>query len=154
MTIELRAWRDPAAIRFAAMAQMPMSDVPTEQRPWCTHCGWVPADHACTAVEMSAEDEASALAALDGGTAATPAVVTYLASYCGVMEWTTPAGWIVRVFNDCGEWDYIASITSPDGRDWEYPFEAHGAAMTERIADWTPVPENYGGWPSIDLCPP
>jgi hypothetical protein len=35
-------------------------------------------------------------------------------------SYTTPCGWSLCVFNDVGEWDYLESIKSPDGREWNY----------------------------------
>lgn len=34
-------------------------------------------------------------------------------------------GWKVRVFWDCGDWDYIDEVEAPDGRVWEWglPFD-------------------------------
>jgi hypothetical protein len=29
-------------------------------------------------------------------------------------------GWKVRVFWDCGDWDYIDEVEAPDGRVWEW----------------------------------
>lgn len=29
-------------------------------------------------------------------------------------------GWLVRVFWDCGDWDYIDQVEAPDGRVWEW----------------------------------
>ena len=122
--------------------------------PWCDHCGWVEFSHACHVTEMSPDDEFAALAELNAICADHPAVVAFEAAYCGVMEWRTPNGWLLQVFNDCGEWDYVQRIIASDGREWDYPFESSGLAMTERIADWTPAPANYGGWPKIECCPP
>ena len=33
----------------------------------------------------------------------------------GEIEFVTPSGWRVSVFNDCGSWDYIDSIHNPEG---------------------------------------
>jgi hypothetical protein len=116
---------------------------------------------------MTDADEAVALAELDAVSAATPAVLVYpradtppvsTAWYCSVFEWRTPNGWTIRVFNDCGEWDYVEELEAPDGRVWLYPhFVDDGRtwnALTEKLADWSPKPENEGGWPHIDECPP
>lgn len=31
-------------------------------------------------------------------------------------------GWKVRVFWDCGDWDYIDEVEAPDGRQWWWGF--------------------------------
>jgi len=122
--------------------------------PWCRHCGWIEMSHVCHVTEMTADEECVALAELNAVTAHNPATVTHVAEYCGGMEWRTPSGWLVQVFNDCCEWDYLQRLIAPDGREWEFPFQASTLAMTDRIADWTPDPENYAGWPRIEVCPP
>lgn len=35
---------------------------------------------------------------------------------CGNIEFRTSDGWSIVVFNDVGEWDYLDSVLSPDGR--------------------------------------
>jgi hypothetical protein len=37
-----------------------------------------------------------------------------------VIRYRSPCGWILAVFNDVGEWDYLEDITSPDGRTWDF----------------------------------
>jgi hypothetical protein len=37
----------------------------------------------------------------------------------GDIEHVTSNGWRVVVFNDCDSWDYVASVTAPDGRHFE-----------------------------------
>lgn len=39
--------------------------------------------------------------------------------YCGNVEFQVD-GWRVTFFNDCGELDYVDSVTAPDGRAAEY----------------------------------
>lgn len=45
----------------------------------------------------------------------------YLAAHYGNVSYITDNGWLITVFFDCGEWDYIDSITSPEGETimWE-----------------------------------
>ncbi len=126
----------------------------------CNFHGWVYPWHECKAVEMTPEDEAAAIAALEAVTAATPAVLVYPTGspnahsgwYCGTWEWRTHSGWVVRVYNDCAEWDYLESITAPDGRSWAFPFGHDGPVMTDRLKDWKPTDES--GWPGIEHCGP
>lgn len=40
--------------------------------------------------------------------------------YAGNVEYRLTNGWTVVVFNDCGEWDYIDSMISPDGDKLDY----------------------------------
>jgi hypothetical protein len=36
-------------------------------------------------------------------------------------EWAAPFdGWVVCVFIDCGDWDYIDHVRAPDGRVWDF----------------------------------
>jgi hypothetical protein len=45
--------------------------------------------------------------------------------------WATTSGWTIGVFDDCGEWDYIDDMVTPDGQSlcqrfgWTY-FEEEG----------------------------
>jgi hypothetical protein len=62
-------------------------------------------------------------------------------------RWATTTGWIINIFDDCGEWDYIDDMITPDGQslcqafEWDY-FEQEGTvyAPTEddliRIWKW------------------
>lgn len=134
------------------------ADSPRVKSRWCEFCCWVHPLHECTAIVMTPQEEDEALLELNAVTVDRPAVSTYPdgpdagvhAAWCGGhVEWRTPGGWIVRVFNDCGEWDYLAEIEAPDGRAWSYPCGDDGAppwhAMTQRVADWTPIPPGRHG---------
>lgn len=130
----------------------------------CEFCSWVYPWHECKVVVMSPEDEAAALAALEGVTAEAPATLVYPDGepnahngwYCATWHWRTPTGWDVFVFNDCAEFDYIERIVSPNGREWHFPFNYKAdqalSVMTERLKDWKPT--NQAGWPGIEWCPP
>jgi hypothetical protein len=39
--------------------------------------------------------------------------------YAGNVEYIVDS-WKIVVFNDCDSWDYINSVTAPDGRTWAY----------------------------------
>ena len=58
---------------------------------------------------------------------------------------TDSEGWKVTIFYDCGEWDYIDNVESPDGRKAIYPFDEyqteHGNPMHW---DWCNWRENRG----------
>lgn len=38
--------------------------------------------------------------------------------YCNDFAYHLSNGWVVVVFNDCDEWDYLSEIHAPDGRSW------------------------------------
>jgi hypothetical protein len=40
----------------------------------------------------------------------------------GNEEFTTQDGWKITIFYDCGEFDYIDKIVTPEGQVYEYPF--------------------------------
>lgn len=44
--------------------------------------------------------------------------------YCGVVDYEV-AGWRFGVFWDCGDWDYIDYVTTPEGRRYELWDEPH-----------------------------
>lgn len=117
---------------------------------FCGYCGHR-GDHACAVQVMSSDEEREVLAALMRVTVDTPARAEFapdaICTYSGWPSWTTADGWRVVVFNDCGDWDYIDSITAPDGRTWDYPYQPDGRAMTQMIADWSPDDGDPRGWP-------
>ena len=39
--------------------------------------------------------------------------------FCGNVEYVVD-GWIVVVFIDCNDWDYVDSVVAPDGRKGEF----------------------------------
>lgn len=145
--------------------------VDTAKTARCTYCGRVYPWHECTVIGMTANEESAARAALDAVTADRPAVLLYPVPdpttgktgdggqwYCGVFQWRTPDDWIVAVYNDCGEWDYLEWIESPDGQRWNFPLNGQGRtithAMTESLKDWQPAHANELGWPGIEHCSP
>lgn len=132
---------------------------------WCDYCCWVYPWHECKTIPMTPEEETEARSELEKVSASYRAELVFPTGvvdghsgwYCGIWEWKTPAGWSVCVFNDCAEWDYLESITAPDGREWHYPFNETGnelRCMTKALADWKPTFENEPGWPHIGYCPP
>lgn len=58
--------------------------------------------------------------------------------YCGNVTFHTSNGWTVVVFNDCDEWDYIDSVTAPDGRRIEF------GDLPADVQNWTPSPATEG----------
>lgn len=40
--------------------------------------------------------------------------------FAGNVRYTTSNGWTIIVFNDCNDWDYVDTLTAPDGRSAEY----------------------------------
>lgn len=52
-------------------------------------------------------------------------------TYAGNVTWTF-RGWTIVVFNDCMDWDYLDSVTAPDGRTWDFD------EMTDEVAYWEP----------------
>jgi hypothetical protein len=65
--------------------------------------------------------------------------------YAGDVEYRTPGGWKIKVFNDCGDWDYFDSIETPNGRliDFdELPEEIRNYRPSDKVRDvayhWEP----------------
>ena len=58
--------------------------------------------------------------------------------FAGDVAYKASNGWTIVVFNDCNDWDYIASIKTDDGR--EIDFDELSASMPE-IADYRPSEE-------------
>lgn len=69
----------------------------------------------------------------------TPLVAPH-AVYCGWVPYRTSSGWILTVFNDCYEWDYLAAAESPAGERLEYQF------MSDALQDYV-APEDQ--WDSV-----
>jgi len=40
--------------------------------------------------------------------------------YAGNVPYAASNGWHIRVFNDCNEWDYVDSVSAPDGRSLDF----------------------------------
>lgn len=60
-------------------------------------------------------------------------------SPAGNVDFTLEDGWRITVFNDCGEWDYIDTVTSPAG--WSIDFDL----MPSRLRHWRPEhPDRWG----------
>lgn len=61
--------------------------------------------------------------------------------YCGNVCYELSNGWKVQVFNDCGEWDYVDSVTAPDGTEFHCAGPDHGKPdnWCSEIGDWTPT---------------
>ena len=36
--------------------------------------------------------------------------------YAGDVTYHSSNGWVVVIFNDCNDWDYVDSVVAPDGR--------------------------------------
>ncbi len=53
--------------------------------------------------------------------------------YAGNVDYTASNGWIVTIFNDCNEWDYIERLRTADGRECCY----------DQIADYMPAVDAY-----------
>lgn len=47
-------------------------------------------------------------------------------------RYETANGWILEVWNDAGEWDYLESVTSPTGEVLDFE------EMSERLQDYQP----------------
>lgn len=85
---------------------------------------------------------------------------------CANNEYKTGDGWIFWVFDDVGEWDYIAAFQAPDGDqidvwsfmheegpwlDWAYePFEERGPEpdpdQWQSVRAWKPSKRNLWRW--------
>lgn len=55
--------------------------------------------------------------------------------YAGDIEYFASNGWKVVVFNDCNEWDYFDSFTSPDGEKLDFD------DMPEAFLEYNPTSE-------------
>lgn len=87
---------------------------------------------------MTTIDEALAVleAVCRGEVTATPRE-TPKEIYAGDVVYDLSNGWQVIVFNDCGEWDYVDSMTSPDGTRFEsFPEDYNQDPL--KIAWWQP----------------
>lgn len=92
---------------------------------------------------MRADVAERVLAALHAVTAESPATLigdTWKEVFAGEVTWRA-GEWVVAVFEDCGDWDYIESVTAPDGRHWEYD------RLPDVVKHWTP--SDAAGWPSL-----
>jgi hypothetical protein len=97
-----------------------------------------------TPPEMPAGEIAEILAVLNAIDAEHPAALVgddWTEVFAGEVTWTF-RGWNVVVFNDCNSWDYIDSITAPDGRRWDYD------AMADIVKFW--CPSSVAGWTSLE----
>lgn len=57
--------------------------------------------------------------------------------YFGDYDFKDSRGWTVTIFYDCGDWDYVDSVTAPDGRKIEYPFDQfQGEHGNPLLWDW------------------
>lgn len=53
--------------------------------------------------------------------------------YAGNVTYQASNGWVLVVFNDCGEWDYLDHATSEDGREWDFDDDkGYGPACSYR----------------------
>lgn len=52
--------------------------------------------------------------------------------YAGNVRYRTSNGWEITVFNDCDSWDYLDSLTAPDGRHVEYQ------DLCDDVRNWRP----------------
>lgn len=58
----------------------------------------------------------------------------------GIMQFALGNGWRLGIFNDCGEWDYIEWIESPDGRREEYMNRGSGSFTRSHVMEnWQPT---------------
>lgn len=55
-----------------------------------------------------------------------------LSDYYGTVEFQTDNSWTIVVFFDCGGWDYIAQVTSPEGDQLDYE------EFSERLKNYSP----------------
>ena len=58
--------------------------------------------------------------------------------------------WEVAVFNDCGEWDYLEWVKTPDGREWHFPTTDFSPHL---VADYTaPRGQWWSRWGIPGYC--
>lgn len=60
-------------------------------------------------------------------------------AWCGDVTFVTPNGWTFVVFNDCDEWDYLDTVTSPAGESLDY--DQINESRTD-LVDWRPKNED------------
>jgi hypothetical protein len=59
--------------------------------------------------------------------------------YAGNVRYAASNGWIITVFNDCNEWDYVDTIETTDGRTLDFddmPQALRNYCPSEDVA-WT-----------------
>ena len=71
--------------------------------------------------------------------------------YWGDVDYYASNGWMIRIFGDCGDWDYVDSISTPGGRVWLYPDDGGDRTEVERqLMNYRPDEsvclERYGFW--------
>lgn len=90
------------------------------------------------------------LRALDAGTvkAALPETGEY--GFCSVIEYTLDNGWKVGIFCDCGDWDYIEFMQSPEGQRLEYN-DLYGHFDHENEAPWRAAQQSIAAVTDWDL---
>lgn len=93
---------------------------------------------------LACEEAADMLDAIDEGE--DPIVEADDWGHCGNITYRTAAGHTVVVFNDCGDWDYVDSITAADGRRWEYE-DGTGRTPSSRASNWSPGNPSVWGIP-------
>jgi hypothetical protein len=92
---------------------------------------------------MDADDEADIIAALEGVTGNSPAVLTpqrwsggthttFREIFAGNVEFRLESGWTIDVFNDCNDWDYIDTVIAPEGTRWSFD------ELSNRVRYWRP----------------
>jgi hypothetical protein len=55
--------------------------------------------------------------------------------YSGNRTYKTNTGWVLVVFIDCNDWDYLDSATAPDGRTWNYDLSPDSPDLLYEPAD-------------------
>ncbi len=52
--------------------------------------------------------------------------------YVGYPTYLASNGWKICVFDDCGDWDYIQWVESPEGEAMEYPVQPKSQYIIEQ----------------------
>lgn len=98
------------------------------------------------------EDEVlSVLEAIDRGelTLNTDDVIDAKDNFCGDFAFRVSNGWLFVIFNDCDQWDYIQTVTAPDGRTLDFddiwgPAEPDAVCPMPRLKAFAPKSEAWG----------
>ena len=95
-----------------------------------------------------AADVISVLDAIDRGEVAVRIASADLPS----VEFQATNGWAFRVFDDCGDWDYVDEICAPGG-DWFDPWEDGLSTEWDAVKYWRPMNEDAWHWNKDGVSP-
>ena len=72
------------------------------------------------ASRLTSDEVMAQLHAIERGEVTLTSATTPASEYCTNVDYRASNGWLLTVFNDCNDWDYLDSATAPDGRRWDF----------------------------------